>query len=198
MVVRIIISINVAVFLLWFYSMGNPVALTWMIDNFLVSWKALIEKRPWVLITSAFSHNSFFHLFINMYVLRSFGMVISQLMGKFNFLNFYLLAAVSGSFTHAIVSLLLLNAPELPALGASGAIAGIILLFSLMFPREKLLLLGLIPIRAGWAAVLIIGIDIWGVVEQSSGGGLPIGHGAHLGGALIGILWYLLVMRNRK
>ena len=125
-------------------------------------------------------------------------MVISQLMGKFNFLNFYLLAAVSGSFTHAIVSLLLLNAPELPALGASGAIAGIILLFSLMFPREKLLLLGLIPIRAGWAAVLIIGIDIWGVVEQSSGGGLPIGHGAHLGGALIGILWYLLVVRNRK
>jgi rhomboid-like protein len=197
MVVRIIISINVAVFLLWFYSMSNPVALNWMIDNFLVSWKALVERRPWVLITSAFSHNSFFHLFINMYVLRSFGTVIGQIMGKFNFLNFYLLAAISGSFTHAIVSLLLLKAPELPALGASGAIAGIILLFSLMFPREKLLLLGLIPIRAGWAAVLIIGIDVWGVVEQTSGGGFPIGHGAHLGGALIGILWYLLIMRNK-
>jgi membrane associated rhomboid family serine protease len=195
--IRIIFFFNVMIFLSWFYSFGNKVHLRWMMDHFLVSWQALMEGRYWVLITSAFSHNALFHLLINMFVLRGFGFVLHRLLGTWAFINFYLLAAVSGSFAHALVSVLLIKDPSLPALGASGAIAGIILLFSLLFPKEKLLLLGLIPIPARWAAILIIVLDLWGLTAQSKGGGLPIGHGAHLGGALMGIVWFIFVRHKR-
>jgi rhomboid-like protein len=197
LIVKSIILINILVFLGWFLSISNQAFLTWMVENFLVSWNALLEGRPWVLLTSVFSHNSFFHLFINMYVLLGFGTVLNRLMGPANFLNFYLIAGIAGSFMHALVSLVFLSSPELPALGASGAIAGIILLFSLTFPKERLLFLGIIPIRAGWAALMVIGIDLWGLIEQTKGGGFPIGHGAHLGGALMGIVWFF-AFRKKK
>lgn len=198
LLVGILVFLNIMVFLGWFFSMmGQGPEVDWMMANFLVSWDALHQGRYWVLLTSVFSHNAFFHLFINMYVLRGFGIVLGQIMGNWHFINFYLIAGLTGSFMHALVSVVFLDRPDLPALGASGAIAGIILLFSLIFPQERLLLLGIIPIRARWAALLIIGLDVWGLVEQSKGGGLPIGHGAHLGGALMGICYYIFIFKRR-
>lgn len=188
--IKVIVLINLAVFLSWFFAMSNFTLLKFMVDNFLVSWQALLEGRYWVLITSVFSHNSFFHFLINMYVLVGFGSVLLRFMRPVTFMNFYLTAGVVGSFAHAFLSLTVMNAPEIPALGASGAIAGIILLFSLLFPNEKLLLLGLIPVRAIWGAIIVVGVDIWGLIAQSKGGGFNIGHGAHLGGALMGVVWY--------
>lgn len=188
--IKIIVLINVLVFLTWFYSMNNFTVLKFMVENFLVSWNALLEHRFWVLITSAFSHNAFFHLFINMYVLMGFGSILLRFMNPLTFINFYLTSAIIGSFAHAFLSYVLMDSPQTPALGASGAIAGIVLLFSLLFPREKLLLLGIIPIKAIWGAVLVVGVDMWGLIAQSKGGGYNIGHGAHLGGALMGIIWF--------
>lgn len=193
---KIIIFLNIIVFLGWLSSFDTP-RFTFMFENFLISWDALEQGRFWTLLTSVFSHSSFFHLMINMYVLYGFGMVLNQLMGTMTFLNFYLISGILGSFMHALLSLILMDKPELPALGASGAIAGIIMLFSLTFPKQKLLLMGLIPIRAGWGAILIIAIDLWGLFAQTSGGGYPIGHGAHLGGALMGLIWFF-AMRNNK
>lgn len=189
MIIRIILFLNLLVFLAWFFSPSYGY-FPFMIDNFTVSWIGLMEGRYWTLLTSAFSHSAFFHFFINMYVLLGFGHALRSVLGRWNFLSFYLLAGLTGSFMHALLSAFLIRAPEMPALGASGAIAGIILYFSLSFPKEKLLLLGLIPIRAGWAAALIVVLDLWGLSAQSKGGGLPIGHGAHLGGALIGVIYY--------
>lgn len=189
MVIKIIILLNVLVFIGWFLAPGHEL-LPWMMDQFTVSWVGLTAGRFWTLVTSAFSHHSFFHLLINMYVLQGFGYALKSVLGRSRFLFFYLLAGISGSFMHALLSATLIKTPELPALGASGAIAGIIIFFSLSFPRERLLLLGLIPVGARWAAVMIVALDIWGLSAQSKGGGLPIGHGAHLGGALIGLLYY--------
>jgi membrane associated rhomboid family serine protease len=91
-----------------------------------------------------------------------------------------------------------MNQPSLPALGASGAISGVIMLFSLMYPNEKLLLLGFIPMPAMVGAVLFVGLDLWGLIAQTQGSDLPIGHGAHLGGALYALVYYYLVMRKKK
>jgi membrane associated rhomboid family serine protease len=60
-----------------------------------------------------------------------------------------------------------------------------------MFPREKVYLLGLFPLPAFWAIFLFVGLDLWGLLAQTEGGQLPIGHGAHLGGALAGGFFYL-------
>ena len=117
---------------------------------------------------------------------------------QYKFVLFYLLAGMGGSLVHSLVSNYWMHEPALPALGASGAIAGIILYFSFLFPEEKILLLGLIPVRAMWGAVILVGFDVWGLLEQTRGGGSLIGHGAHLGGAAIGICWFLIVSATNR
>jgi membrane associated rhomboid family serine protease len=193
LIVPLILAVNVAVFLLWF----SASRLEFMVDNFTVSWEGLEQGRYWILLTAVFSHNLFFHILINMFVLNSFGSVIEEALGSFRFLRFYLVAGIISSLTHALVSAFIIHEPQMRAVGASGAISGLVLLFSLMFPREKLLLFGLIPVPALIGALAFIGLDIWGLVAQAGGGGLPIGHGAHLGGALTGIIYYFMILRRR-
>lgn len=191
-----IIKINIVVFILWWLSpVVNPY---FMVNNFLVSWTGVTSGRVWTLITSVFSHNMFFHIFINMYAFFGFGAVLENVLGPRKFLRFYLIAGVFASLCHITVSTYLMNEPGLNALGASGAVSGVILLFSLMFPQEKILLLGIIPIPALFASVMIVGLDVWGLIEQTRGGTLPIGHGAHLGGAIYGLLYYYIGVKRSK
>ena len=133
---------------------------------------------------------------MNMYVLNSFGPIVEAILGPRRFLTFFVVAGIFSSFCHGTVSALLLGKPDLPALGASGAISGLILFFSLLFPREKILLLGFIPMPALFGALAFIGLDIAGLMAQAEGGGLPIGHGAHLGGAFAGIIFYFMYRRR--
>lgn len=168
-----------------------------MLDHFLLSWSRFTQGRYWVLITSVFSHNLLWHFALNMFVLNNFGRILETVLGPWRFLRFYIVAGIIGSFGHILVSAFLLHEPALPALGASGAISGLVVLFCFLFPKEKILLLGLIPVSAFWGAFLLIGLDVWGLVAQSNGGGLPIGHGAHLGGAFTGIFYYLLIRSKR-
>ncbi|HMQ10478.1 MAG TPA: rhomboid family intramembrane serine protease [Oligoflexia bacterium] len=188
--VPLCIALNVIVFLLW-----RTLPREFMFENFTVSWLALSQSRFWTLVTSAFSHIELWHLLINMFVLNSFGPVLEHIVGKTSFWRFYIFAAIIGSLAHAVVSKFLMNQAELPAVGASGAIAGVILLFALKFPKEKILLFGIVPVPALIGSMLFIGIDVWGLIAQTKGGGLGIGHGAHLGGSLAGLLYYLMYIK---
>jgi membrane associated rhomboid family serine protease len=189
-----IVKINIMVFFLWWISpFINP---SFMINNFLVSWTGVVEGRFWTLITSVFSHNMFFHIFINMYAFFGFGAVLENVLGSKRFLRFYLAAGMFASSSHVFVSAFLIQDPSLAALGASGAVSGVILLFSLMFPQERILLLGFIPIPALFASIVIVGLDVWGLIEQTRGGALPIGHGAHLGGAVYGFIYYYFSVKR--
>ena len=193
LVVPLLILMNVIVFFFW----SVPDNEEFMVLNFSVSWSGLIEGRYWTLLTSVFSHEMLLHIFINMFVLQSFGSVLEEVLGPKRFLSFYLIAGVMGSFTHAWVSAFIVGDPNIPAVGASGAIAGLVLVFSLVFPRERILIFGLIPVPAIFGAFAFIGLDLWGLTAQAGGGGLPIGHGAHLGGAFTGMIYYFLVLRRR-
>ena len=183
--------INGAVFALWIWLGQSP----FMAENFLISADAVSAGRSWTLLTSAFSHILFIHFFLNMYVLATFGPIVEHTIGSARFFGFYLVAAILSSLAHAAVSTFLMDNPGLPALGASGAISGVILLFSFLYSEARILLFGFIPMPALIGAAAFVGIDLAGLAWQSSGGGLPIGHGAHLGGALTGTLYYLLVIR---
>lgn len=188
-VVTTLLVTNLVVFVLW---TTNAVPLEVMTDNFLVSWEHLATGRIWTLVTSVFSHNFLFHLLINMIVLMSFGPPMERLMGSARFLTFYLTAGVVGSLAHAAVSNFLLDDPRIAALGASGALAGVLLLFALTFPKATVLMLFVIPVPAIVGALIFVGIDIWGLMMQiDRGGGWPIGHGAHLGGTLSGLVYFV-------
>ncbi len=191
-----ILKLNVLIFICWI--IGGFVFPSFMVQNFLLSWNGLMEGRYWTLLTSVFSHNIFFHIFLNMFAFFGFGAVLEQALGTRRFLRFYLVAGLMGSVTHVLVSLFLIGDPSLAVLGASGAISGVILLFSLMFPTERILVLGLVPIPALAASLAIVSLDVWGLLEQTRGGTLPIGHGAHLGGAVYGLIYYIFFGPQRQ
>ena len=188
--IKFIFFINLLVFISWQFTFKLEVK-EFLVTNFLVSPLHIMEGKYFNLIFAAFSHNLLWHFLLNMFVLISFGPVIEQLLGKKRFLIFYILAAVVSSISHCAVSLYLLGAKESMALGASGAISALVILFSFLFPREKLYILGLVPIPALTGALLFVGIDVWGLVMQTKGSMQIIGHGAHLGGALCGIMYFI-------
>lgn len=189
--VQKIITINIIVFFLWY--IWGAVDPDFMINNFLVSWTAIDQGRVWTLLTSVFSHNMPLHLFINMFVLLNFGLIVENHLGSMRFLVFYLLAGIAGSLLHCVVCAFILDQPSLLALGASGAISGVVLLFALLYPRQKIFLFGIIPLPAIWAAVLITGIDVFGLINQTRGVASTIGHGAHLGGAFAGLIYFAIL-----
>jgi membrane associated rhomboid family serine protease len=194
-VVHGLLVMNALVFLLW---MSPAVPFRFMAAHFLVSWEHLAAGHIWVLVTAVFSHNLLFHLLVNMIVLLSFGAPLERTMGPGRFLVFYLLAGIVGSLAHAAASAFLIGKPAQPALGASSAIAGLLLLFSLSFPKARILLFFIIPLPAIVAALAFVAVDIWGLIAQIEGEGLPIGHGAHLGGALVGIVYFLTRGRDLR
>ena len=192
-----ILGINILVFLGWQVALEAPSLLRFFETHFLVSADRLADGYFWTLLTSVFSHNLLWHLLINMIVLYSFGSVLERLWGARFFTAFYLAAGIVASLGHVFVSSVILDEAYMPALGASGAIAGILMAFALMFPRQKILIFGIIPIPALVGALAFVALDVWGVIAQRGGGGLPIGHGAHLGGAAFGAVMYFAYLRPR-
>ncbi len=192
--VKLIIAVNVLIFFAWLVGFDS----LFMRAHFLISPMHLKDGMWLNLLSAAFSHNLLWHLLINMLVLLSFGPVIEFIMGTKKFLFFYMMTAVVSSLTHCAVSYYLLGAPDAMALGASGAISGLVLLFSLTYPREKLYILGIIPVPAIVGAIAFVGIDMWGLMFQIQGSGHLIGHGAHLGGAIFGAMYFVVLKSLKK
>lgn len=193
----VILALNVLVFLAWQMAAHGGDLWAFLARNFLVSTHRLAQGMWWTLLTAAFSHMELWHIALNMIVLWSFGSVLERLLGVRVFVSFYLIAAVFSSASHCLLSSLVLGDDRISALGASGALSAVLLAFALLFPRHKILVFAVIPIPALAGALFFVALDVWGLVAQGRGGGLPIGHGAHLGGALCGALFYYLYLKDR-
>ena len=145
-------------------------------------------------VTYAFLHANFLHLGGNMLFLWVFGDNIEDAVGHLRYLVFYLLSAAGGGLTYS-----LLNASsDLPLIGASGAVAGIVGAYLLLHPRVKLwvLLLGKIPFRLSAVYVLVA----WAVFQVANlfiaaPGDENIAWLAHIGGFIAGGL-LIVVMRR--
>ncbi len=199
-VVPVIIVLNVLVYIAWQVAIqhgARSALMQFMRSNFVVSSLHLEAGRWWTLLLAEFSHYELWHIAINMFVLWSFGSLLERLWGRRLFTGFYLIAAVVASLSHCLVSSVLLGSAAISAVGASGAVSGLLLAYALLFPRQKILLFGIIPLPSLVAAGLFVGLDLWGLFAQTRGGGLPIGHGAHLGGALAGAVMWAAVLRPR-
>jgi rhomboid-like protein len=192
-VIPVLIGLNVAVFLLWVFGAAEARLGDFLDENFLVSRAHLAEGRFWTLLTAGFSHAELWHLALNMMVLHSFGTVLVYRWGEERFVVFHLAAIVVASCGHVVVGLLI--GRDQPALGASGAVSAALAAFAYLYPRHRILVFGIVPLPAWLAALVFVGLDVWGVVAQSAGGGLPIGHGAHLGGAVFGLVYSVLTRR---
>jgi membrane associated rhomboid family serine protease len=133
------------------------------------------------LISSGFLHANWIHLLFNMLSLYSFGMYIELDVGLLAFLFIYLGSIVGGN----LLSLYLHRYEDYRALGASGGVCGIIFAAIFLFPGMSMVLFPLpIPIPSWLYAILFIAVSFFGMRHRWG----RIGHDAHLGGAIIGLL----------
>ena len=192
--VPILLGLNIAVFLCW--SLGGHGWRSFLAEHFTTSLQAIQAGRVWTLLTAAFSHYELWHLVLNMFVLYSFGPPLERQWGTRTFWIFYLVAAVTASSVHVALGATPWWLEEVRMLGASGAISGLLVCYSFLYPRHTILLFFVIPMPVIVAALAFVGWDLWGLYQQAIGGGGNIGHGAHLGGAACGLVFYFFFLRR--
>lgn len=117
-------------------------------------------------------------------------------MGHQKIPDFYFICGIGAAILHLAVQYY--SGQGSIAVGASGAVMGVLVAFAMLFPNTELYIMFIpIPIKAKWAILGLIAIDLFGGVYQASGDG--IAHYAHLGGAITGfILLKLWNKINRK
>jgi rhomboid-like protein len=162
------------------------------------------EFRPWQIITHMFAHASysptggivFYHILFNMFALWMFGRIMENVWGSKRFLIFYLISGLGAAASHLLMQYLL-GAGDV-AVGASGAVFGVLVAFGVTFPNTELYIMFIpIPIKAKWAILGLVALDLFGGISQMSGDN--IAHFAHLGGAVTGyILLKIWNKTNRK
>jgi len=141
------------------------------------------EKREWHrMVTSGFLHGGLLHLFVNMYVLFMFGGFVERIVGPVAFVIIYFAALLGGSAWALLENK---NDPNYRALGASGATSGIVMSFVLFEPFQQLMIF---PIPFFMPAVVLGLVFLVGSAILAQRQNKKIGHEAHLGGALAGIL----------
>lgn len=142
--------------------------------------------HPWTIVTYMFLHGGFGHIFFNMLALYFFGPPVEQRMGGNRFLTLYLISGIVG----ALFSIML----GVPVIGASGAVMGVSLAFAKFWPRQQVLIWGVLPIEARWLVLIYAAIDVLGFAGYGTRG---IANLAHLGG-FAGALLYLLYLERRQ
>lgn len=135
-------------------------------------------------LTYMFLHGGLFHLFFNMFALWMFGTEIEYRWGSKNFLKYYLYCGIGG----ALFSLIFNYNSANTIVGASGAIYGILAAYWLMFPERYLLIFFMFPMRVRYA------IPFFAVLTFLFSG-THVAHLAHLGGAVIGLIYLRLDWR---
>lgn len=184
----IIILINVLVFIL---ELANP----YIINRFAFT-PALFFKgeRLETVITHMFLHASFIHIFTNMYFAYVFCDDLENVYGHLYFLIFYILSGIGAALIHAVLT----PTPNIPCLGASGALFGVMAAYAIFFPRRRLFVfMGYfyIRVRAIYFALFYFLIETLyaslGVVDY-------VAHTAHVGGFITGLILALIYKHLAK
>ena len=207
-----LIAVNCAIFL--FQINLSPSELEWFLVNFaLIPARyflpgalglpdpALIDYLPFA--TNMFLHGGWLHLIVNMWTLWLFGPAIEDRFGPGPYFMFYLACGVIASVTHAMLN----PASVDPALGASGAIAGVMGAFLRLFPFARVIVLVpilFLPLFFEMHAVVYVGFWFFmqilqGTVElllPSTGGG--VAWWAHIGGFVAGLVFGSLLQPLRR
>ena len=214
-VVKWLIIVNVAVFVLQLvwqkvppelapagldehaYYYSTPAINEWLaLDR-----TAVLGGQIWRLITYEFlhDHNSPWHLFWNMFGLYLCGRKVEDYYGSREFLLFYLAAGVLSGLL-SLVWYEAMGPTGWSAIGASGAVSAVFIVYALHWPYDVWRLMFIIPVQAMWLALIYAVSDIYPMLRdigyymvRDRVGGLPLGdgvaHSAHVGGMLFALLY---------
>jgi membrane associated rhomboid family serine protease len=154
-----------------------------------------INEAPWweTLFTSMFMHGGWLHIAGNMLFLWVFGNNVEDRLGRVWFLLFYVLAGLIAVYTQALID----TGSTAPTIGASGAIAGVLGAYAVLFPRARVLTLIFIIFFVTLVEIpALILLALWfilqfvpalGQVAVETGGGGGVAYFAHVGGFVFGL-----------
>jgi membrane associated rhomboid family serine protease len=182
-----IIALNVVMFLL--ELMGG--------DAFVNRWSLvpanIVAGQDWVtILTAMFMHAGWLHIIGNMVFFWAFGPEIEHVMGSMRYLVFYLLGGLVATAAQVLID----PSSTVPNLGASGAIAAVMGVFLVTYPRDRIrtvLLLGWFLQITFVPAIVLVGLwfliqvfsEIGAVAQTQTGG---VAYMAHIGGFVYGIV----------
>jgi len=201
----LLIAINVVVFL---YEMLLLAA--GQLDPFIYDWGVVPARvmgsfglgTALTFITSMFLHGSFQHVLGNMLYLWIFGNNVEDAMGRGRFVVFYFLTGILSGLAQVLAS----PGSDIPAIGASGAIAGVLGGYLLLYPQARvstLIFLGIFARLAEVPAIIVLGF--WFVLQLFNGvaafgvaemGG--VAWFAHIGGFVAGLILVKLFARRDR
>lgn len=178
-------------------------------EAFVRSW-GLVPRRVmygndpsgWVtLLTSMFMHGGVMHLIGNLWFLYIFGDNVEDNMGSGRFVVFYLLSGAAAAASQVYLD----PSSTVPMIGASGAIAGVLAAYLVLFPRARVVTLIPIFIFIQWAEIpAVVFIALWfalqifsGVGVLAQGGGAGVAYWAHIGGFVAGLVLVMLLRKPR-
>lgn len=181
-IIKKIFWANIALFALTLLSGG-------LLYKYFAQWNFRGEHfHIFQLVTHQFLHGGFLHIIFNMLALISIGPSCEEYLGERKFLPFYILSGIGASLFHMSI----VNS-NIPMVGASGSIFGLLVLFAFINPDDKLYLF-FIPFgikSKHLTSFLILMEIILGIYSNNDG----IGHWAHVGGGLTGAMIYFV---NKK
>lgn len=165
---------------------------------------------PYQIVSHMFMHGNLPHIFFNMLALYMFGRDIEYAFGAKKFLIFYLATGLGAAGLHLLANYIEINYllsssdPNLvgkglfltliPAVGASGAIYGLLAAFAMLYPnRTIMLMLPPIPMRAKYFVLVFGALELYLAFAARNSG---VAHFAHVGGALVGAIIILIWRRQ--
>ena len=187
-----------------FFFLLETVQPGYMQSSFIAHYALVPDHlRPFSLITSMFLHGGWLHLITNMWFLWVFGSHVEDALGSFRYLVFYLISGVVSGFVQLMLNL----GSPVPTIGASGAIAGIMGAFLILYPRARVVTLIFIVVFITtielpaafmliyWFAIqLISGLASFSSVTDQGG----VAWFAHVGGFVAGVLLVKMFVRRPR
>jgi membrane associated rhomboid family serine protease len=180
-----------------FYLLANFVC-PWMYESFPLYSFGTNEIQWNQFVTHMFMHArfpDFTHLLFNMIALYTFGSNLENAWGGKRFLFFYMICGIGAGLVNNLVDYYL--GINTSAVGASGAIYGLLVASAIMFPDSEIYLYFAIPIKSKYLVPGLILLDLFSGFTGFSIFGTGIAHFAHVGGALVGFI-IMMIWKNKR
>ncbi len=165
----------------------------------LVPYAFVVQHHFWQLFTYLFLHGDVMHLLLNMLMLAFVGGEIESIWGRWRFIRYYLICGASAGCLYLILQVFLWQGEglQVPMVGASGAIYGLLMAYGLLFGERMLLFMMLFPMKAKHFVWVLMGVEFMSSLFSGRNG---LSSAAHLGGMIAGLiyLWTVATMRQMK
>jgi membrane associated rhomboid family serine protease len=168
-----------------------------------LSVRDLLHFEVWRLVTYMFLHGGFPHIFWNMFIFWMIGQTLERQLGTRQFLWMYFAAGIVGGLLEVVFNVIMhvehgpiqtpqgmLTFLDIPAVGASAGVAGVMVAFATLNPRAIFLLFFFLPIQARWLAIIYMIVETRHMlVGLQTGWADGVAHAAHVGGMIVGFVW---------